>query len=579
MIRHTRNGILLSGVYAYEKGGFTAAVRVVVSGGALRVDDKGLHIENADSAVLMLNARRNYHEQPQGDDEALMGELLAINADFDELLARHVAIHQPMFDRVSVDLGGDRKDYLLTGVELKRKQFLSQNIVPAYAEMMVDRGRFFLLNECGKFPPIYGHVNVNINHQISGGNIGALTEMMDSFFRWIEWQLPDARENAQRILGARGFFIACHPDEESGRLFHFNEYYPHHYWISSSGWCLQPFLEYYQCTADDSFLRNRMIPLYKELYLLYEDFLTVRDGNGKLMFIPSYSPENFPDNVPCMAVINAVMDISVCREVLETLITYAPQAGAATQEDVAKWREMLDEMPPYLFGAHGELKEWAREDLEERYDHRHSSHLYGAYPSHEFQPELNPELYQAAFIANRMRAFGNESFHGVGHRAQAAARLKDAWLLQKMLRLTLESGYVNDNFSTVHNPYQAFPMPDAQGALPTILMESVFYSRPGFIEPLPALPKDSWRKGSIKGLLARTYATVDELAWDLDKGLITLNITSKVDQEIIACCRLAFSGFECEGAAYGPGSAERYRQVQLKAGQTAVLRWTGVRGT
>ena len=78
-------------------------------------------------------------------------------------------------------------------------------------------------------------------------------------------------------------------------------------------------------------------------------------------------------------------------------------------------------------------------------------------------------------------------------------------------------------------------------------------------------------------MLARTYATIDELAWDLDKGVITLHITSKVDQQVTACCRLGFSGFECGGAAYGPGSAELYHQVQLEAGQTAVLRWTGVR--
>ena len=576
VVRHTSKGIFLSGVYAYQKGGFTTAVRAVISGGTFHADHEGLQIENADSAIFLLKARRNYGEQPPDDDEMLMRELLAIDSDFDGLLARHVAIHQPLFDRVSIDLGGDSQDYLLTGSELKQKQFLSQHIVPIYAEMMVDRGRFFLLNECGKFPPIYGHVNVNINHQISGGNIGALPEMIGSFFRWIEWQLPDARENVQRILGTRGFFIACHPDEESGRLFHFNEYYPHHYWISSSGWCLQPFLEYYQCTADEQFLRDRMIPLYKELALLYQDFLTVHDEAGKVVFVPSYSPENFPNNVPSMAVINAVMDISVCREVFDTLITYAPLANAATQDELTQWRALLDQLPPYLLDTHGELKEWARLSLEENYDHRHSSHLYGAYPSHEFQPELNPQIYKAAFIANRMRVFGNESFHGIGHRAQAAARLKDAWLLQEMLRLTLESGYVNDNFTTVHNPYQEHTMPDAQGALPTIIMESIFYSRPGFIEPLPALPKDSFRQGSIKGMLARTFATVDELKWDLDEGKITLKITSKLDQEITACCRIPFGNFECEGGTYENDSTDIYRRVRLEAQRTATLRWTGL---
>ena len=42
-------------------------------------------------------------------------------------------------------------------------------------------GKVFLLSECGKFPPIYGHVNVNVNLQVSSGNIANLPEMMESF--------------------------------------------------------------------------------------------------------------------------------------------------------------------------------------------------------------------------------------------------------------------------------------------------------------------------------------------------------------------------------------------------------------
>lgn len=575
-IRHSCEGITLSGICGHGKGVFSTAVRATVSGGSIRADSDGIHVKDADSALFLIAARRDPDGRSPGDESALLEELRSKGTDFGALLERHSAIHRPMFDRLSIDLGGDAADYLLTGAELKRKQLLSQTIVPAYVEMIVDRGRFFLLSESGEFPPIYGHVNVNINHQISGGNIGALPEMMESFFRWIEGQLADARDNARRIFGARGFFLATHPDEESGRLYHYNEYFPHHYWISSSGWCLQPFLEHYQCSGDRNFLANRMIPLYKELFLFYEDFLSLRDEAGKRIFVPSYSPENYPGNVPCMSVINAAMDISVCREVLETLLTYAPVAGAATPEEMEKWRTMLDELPPHMVDAHGELKEWARADLEEHYDHRHSSHLYGAYPGHEFQPELDPRLCEAARIANRMRAFGNESFHGIGHRAQAAARLKDAWLLEQMLRLTLECGYVCDNFATVHNPYFEEYMPDAQGALPTIVMESLFYSRPGFVEPLPALARASFPKGSIRGMRARCFATVDELAWDLGQGTIALGITSAIDQEITACCRLAFGDFTCVEAVSRPGEGPAYRLVELKAGKTARLQWTGV---
>jgi hypothetical protein len=531
-IHYEPDAILVDGIYRYDHGSYALAVKLLTEGGSTMVNSDGITISNSHKVTLFFQCEKLSCEESSIHSTNLLKQMGAMDLDFDALLERHVSYHKPIFQRLSVDLGGAEEDYLLSTVELKKKQFLSQEILPAYMEAMVDMGRFFLLNESGEFPPIYGHVNVNVNHQISGGNIGNLPEMMESFFRWIENQLKDARENAKRILGTRGFFIAGHPDEEMGKLNHFGQYWPHHFWISSSGWCLQPFLEHYYCTGDRNFLRDRLLPLYKELAELYEDFLTVEDKNGKLMFIPSYSPENFPQNIKVMSVINATMDISVCREVLQVLLSLGKEENIGTTDDYLRWQSLLDKLPPYLIDQHGELKEWAWEDYEERYDHRHASHLYGAYPGDEFQPDLNPELYEAAFIANRMRALGNESCHGIMHRAQAAARLKDSWLVQKILRFTLESGYVNDNFLTAHNPYKKHYFPDGQGSLPTVLLESLVYSRPGIIELLPALPAGSFQKGCLKGMSARSFAGINRFRWNLDKKEMELEFTSLKDQDI-----------------------------------------------
>ena len=571
-VAHQEQSIVVEGVYAYEQGGFSAAVRLYVQGGTVTSDAQGLHIHDASGAVMVMNARRNYGIQPTDDAQSLLKEVDAVGCDFDALHARHTAIHGAMFDRVEADLGGDPDDYLLTTVELKKKQFMSPDIVPAYMEAMLDMGRYFLLNESGKFPPIYGHVNINVNHQVSSGNIASLPEMMESFFRWIEWQLPDARENAERILGARGIFLSCHPDEEGGRLYHFNRFWPHHYWISSTGWCLNPMLEHYYCTGDEAFLRDRLLPLYRELALLYEDFLTERDDKGQLIFVPSYSPENFPSNVYSMLNVNATMDISVCRETLQALLTLGPKTDLFTQEEYAKWQDMLDHLPAYLIDEHGELKEWAWPDYEERYDHRHASHLYGAYPGDEFQPELNVELYEAAFIANRMRAMGNESCHGVMHRAQAAARLKDEWLVQKLLRFTMESGYVNDNFTTAHNPYVNHAFPDGQGALPTVLIESLLYSRPGVIEPLPAKPQGCFERGCLKGVSARTACRVDELAWDMEEGFITLALTPLKAQSVEIIYRKGFRRMTLNGQNLTEGKHANSRTVSLEENVPVLIR-------
>jgi len=62
------------------------------------------------------------------------------------------------------------------------------------------------------------------------------------------------------------------------------------------------------------------------------------------------------------------------------------------------------------------------------------------------------------------------------------------------------------------------------------------YSRPGVIEVLPALPP-SLVKGSIHGMLARTFARIDTLAWDMDARTVDLTITSTRRQDVTLIAR------------------------------------------
>jgi hypothetical protein len=111
------------------------------------------------------------------------------------------------------------------------------------------------------------------------------------------------------------------------------------------------------------------------------------DRTQKVFFLPSYSPENWPDNADgAPAVINANMDIIVCREVLTHLIQASEILGVEP-ENVPKWKEMLAKMPPHLLDTDGALKVWAWPTLEERLDHCHVSHLYGVWPGDEIDPD------------------------------------------------------------------------------------------------------------------------------------------------------------------------------------------------
>jgi hypothetical protein len=115
------------------------------------------------------------------------------------------------------------------------------------------------------------------------------------------------------------------------------------------------------------------------------------------------------------------------------------------------------------------------------------------------------------------------------------ARLKDAYLVDSELRQLIEEGYVGPTLRCSHDPY-SFQIPDAQGGIPTIMMEMLAYSRPGVIEVLPALPP-SLVKGSINGMLLRTFARLDKLAWDMESRTVDLTVTSVKDQDVTLIAR------------------------------------------
>ena len=234
-------------------------------------------------------------------------------------------------------------------------------------------------------------INSTINLQTAGAVQGDLREGMEAYFKWMEEIAPDCRTNAKNIFGFRGTSYPLFPDKGFGVNFYYttsSEIGIWPYWISAGGWCLRQFWDHYLVTGDLEFLRNRVVPAYKELAQFYEDFLTVTDKDGNYIFVPSISPENTSRSTDPSGpvLINATMDIAVCREVLTNLIQACELLGTDA-ESVTKWKAMLAKLPPYLLEPDGTLKEWAWPTLEEHYTHRHVSHLYGAWPGDEIDPD------------------------------------------------------------------------------------------------------------------------------------------------------------------------------------------------
>jgi alpha-L-fucosidase 2 len=523
-----------------DRSGYAGVTRVVREGGSARMDDDTLVIEDA-SSVMLLTRIEWFADYNEDKVEALRLAVEGLAPDYPVLLERHHKIQSEALNRVTVDFGG-ASQYGLSSEELLADQRSRPDYSPALLEKIFEMGRYWFILTSGKCCSMSGEVNANINLQISPGPLGDLREGMEAYFNWMESLAPDFRTNAQNIFGMRGTHYSLWPNKGMGVTFHDSsasstgEMWPHPYWLSAGGWCVRPFWDHYLVTGDMEFLRKRVVPAYKELALFYEDFLTVTDNDGSYVFVPSFSPENNPGNLTPsqMLVINASMDIAVCREVLANLIQACETLGTDA-DGVSKWKAMLAKLPPYLLEPDGTLKEWSWPTLQERYSHRHVSHLYGAWPGDEIDPDRTPQLARAAMMADRRRIPERYAAHGRCHRALVGARLKDTFMVDTQLRQLIEEGYVGTTLRCSHDPY-AGPMPDAQGGIQTIMMEMLAYSRPGVIEVLPALPP-SLVRGSINGMRARTFARIDELAWDMEARTVDVTITSVRKQDITLIAR------------------------------------------
>ncbi|KAA6463214.1 hypothetical protein DYQ86_07815 [Acidobacteria bacterium AB60] len=523
-----------------DNSGYAGVVRVIRNGGSARMDGDTLVVENA-SSLLLLTRIEWFAEYSDEKVQTLRDEVDALAPDYALLLQRHRSVQSQSFGRVTVDFGGASQHGMSTE-ELFDDQRTRAGFSPALLEKIFQMGLYWFIYTSGKYCSMVAETNANINLQISPGPQADLREGMNAYFNWMESLAPDFRVNAKNIFGMRGTHYSLWPDKGIGVDFHYSsaastgEIWPHPYWLSAGGWCIRPFWDHYLTTGDLDFLRNRVVPAYKELAEFYEDFLTVTGKDGKYIFAPSFSPENNPANTSpsAMLVINASMDIAVCREVLTNLIQACETLGAET-DSISKWKAMLAKLPPYLLEPDGTLKEWAWPTLDERYSHRHVSHLYGVWPGDDIDPDRTPELALAAMIANRKRVPERLAAHGRCHRALAGARLKDCYMVDTELRQLIEQGYFAATLRASHDPW-AFPMPDAQGGVPTIIMEMLLYSRPGLIEVLPALPP-GLASGSICGMLSRTFARIEKLAWNMEDRSVELTVNSYRKQEVTLIAR------------------------------------------
>ncbi len=479
----------------------------------------------------------------------LKRSLQSISDNYDTLLEKNKESHGRLMSAATLNLFSGTKN---TSNEMLLREAFKDKMSLEMIEKMWNYGRYLLISSsktdglpchlyglwCGSYEGYWAFNMANENlqmiywHALSGN----MSELLLAVFNYVDTMIDDFKTNAKKLFGCRGIYIPAPTTPESGLL---KIIYPHiiHY-TAAAGWIAQHYYDYYLFTKDITFLKERALPFMEQVALFYEDFL-IEDEHGRLMAIPSNSPENTPGNYwdgkdgmgqLMETTINSTMDIAIIKELLSNIITGANICGMY-KEKVEVWETMLDKLPKYEINEDGAIKEWIHEFYIDNYRHRHQSHCYPLFPGNEIHEETHPELYKAFVTAIDKRlciGLNQQSGWSLVHMANNYTRMKKGNSALECLNNMAKSCVVS-NFFTLHNdwrkmgigvqtPIEAPVQLDANMGFSAAINEMLVQSFADNISILPALP-DFLQKGSVTNLLTRCAVSVS-ISWDRHSGRV-----------------------------------------------------------